>query len=103
MFVPPARTSEEDKRELARDGDLWNPGEKARAIFLERNHALFMSPRAPIVHSVSTVSTSLMEGGMVWDALSIVPTLETLYLIEKNSKTTNNTFPHRSVTILEEL
>jgi len=103
MFVPQALMTEQDWKAFGRDGPSWNPGSKARAVILRPGDVFFMPPGLKVIHGVLTLETSLMCGGMLWDDLTLLPLLQTIYWIGKNQRTTNEALPYQLGEVLSQL
>ncbi|GAD93144.1 hypothetical protein MYCGRDRAFT_94991 [Paecilomyces variotii No. 5] len=77
MIVPEAEMSSEDWETFASQGDEWLSRGRERLVVLEADDVLLIPPGLRIVHAVHYPSDCLIEGGMLWDSLSV---LETLHL-----------------------
>jgi hypothetical protein len=78
IVVPERLMATADWAEFSRDGPSWNPRGKGHTIVLGPGDVFFMALGIRVVHSVLTLETCLMTGGMVWDELTILPTLQGL-------------------------
>jgi hypothetical protein len=103
MFVPPQHLSEDDLRRLARHGDNYNPRGKARTLMIEPDETLLMPAGSMIIHAVLTLETSLMEGGMLWDELSVNKILENMLWMAKNQQSTNEPWPNHIQALIKQL
>jgi hypothetical protein len=103
MFVPPQHLSEDDLRRLARYGDNYNPRGKARTLMIEPDETLLMPAGSMIIHAVLTLENSLMEGGMLWDELSVNKILENMLWMAKNQQSTNKPWPNHIQALVKQL
>lgn len=81
----------------------WIPNEKQRLVLLEPDDVLLMPPGLKVVHAVHSPTNCLMEGGMFWDELNIVQTLQSVHWVCKNQATTNEAIAHQLPSIVDEL
>lgn len=103
MIVPESTMTEDDWADLSLNGPVWDPKGKARAIILEAGDVLFMPPGIKVVHAVLTLETCLMTGGMLWDELTVLPTLRALLWVYKNQSATNEAMPYQFREVLDVL
>lgn len=95
MVVPQSNMTEDDWMSFSQDSPVWDPKGKARAIILRPGDVFFMPPSIKVVHAVLTLEACLMSGGMLWDELTILPTLHGLLWVCKNQATTNEPMPYQ--------
>ncbi|KAF2158955.1 hypothetical protein M409DRAFT_61225 [Zasmidium cellare ATCC 36951] len=101
MFVPEELMTPADWEELAKDGDDWDPGKKARAVLLQPGDVFVMRPG--LVHAVYTLGDSgpsLMVGGFFLDNQDLIHTLQTFYKIGKNQRSTNEPISYQFAHII---
>lgn len=103
MIVPQSTMTEEDWADLSLNGPVWDPKGKARAIILEPGDVFLMPPGIKVVHTVLTLETCLMTGGMLWDELTILPTLRDILWVYKNQSATNEAIPYQFREVLDVL
>jgi hypothetical protein len=103
MVVPERLMTDEDWQEFGREGNLWDPKGKARAIVLQPDDVFFMPPGVRVIHAVYTLKTCLMTGGMLWDELAIIPTLRVLRWVGEHQAATNEALPHQLASVLAQL
>lgn len=102
-MITPRSGIDQILRELAIEGDSWDPRGQERMLILEPGDVLLMPPGVPVVHAVHSPQTSLMSGGMLWDSLSIVPTLKLVHHIAVNQQSTNEAIAYQLPEILDAL
>ncbi|KAK5735321.1 hypothetical protein LTS12_026494 [Elasticomyces elasticus] len=66
------------------EGDKWLPGGRERLIVLEEDDVLLIPPGLRVVHAVHSPVSCLMEGGMLWDELSVLETLGSIAWAREN-------------------
>jgi hypothetical protein len=103
IVVPQHLMTTADWAEFSRDGPSWNPRGKGRAVILQPGDVFFMPPGIRVIHAVLTLDTCLMTGGMVWDELTILPTLQGLLWVCQNQRATNEAIPYQLSSTLDEL
>jgi hypothetical protein len=101
IFAP--SMSDKDWDDFAQDGERWSPGDKGRVIVLEKDDVLLMPPGLRVLHTVFTIETSLMEGGMLWDEYSIPQLLEELLWVGQNQSCTNEAIAYQLPSIIDSL
>ncbi|KJX98424.1 hypothetical protein TI39_contig412g00022 [Zymoseptoria brevis] len=73
MFVP------EDEMAMEwstfRDGNDWMPDGRQRLVFLQQDDVLLLPPGVKIVQAMYSSTTTVLEGGLFWDKLSVMQTL----------------------------
>lgn len=79
MIVPQGLMSDQDWVEFGEEGPGWNPGTKSRAIILRTGDVFYMPPGIRVIHAVLTLETCLMDGGMLWDDVTLLPLLRTIH------------------------
>ncbi|KXT00640.1 hypothetical protein AC578_4019 [Pseudocercospora eumusae] len=84
-------------------GDSWSPGGKERLVILEKDDVLLMPPGTPVVHAVHSLRPSLMAGGMLWDDLTIISTLELLFNIGEHQNMTNEEIGYQLADVIDAL
>ncbi|KAK3615393.1 hypothetical protein LTR56_026618, partial [Elasticomyces elasticus] len=65
------------------DGN-WLPGGRERLIVLEEDDVLLIPPGLRVVHAVHSPVSCLMEGGILWDELSVLETLRSVAWTREN-------------------
>ena len=103
FVVDPNLMSEQDWQDFATEPNTWKPGNKATRIHLKPNETLVMPPGLRIIHAVRTKVTCLMTGGMFWDTLSVIKTLENVLWVCRNQGATNEDIALQLPNILEQL
>lgn len=103
MVVPERLMTDQDWVDFSKAGSSWNPGTKSRAIILGPGDVFFMPPGTRIIHAVLTLETCLMDGGMLWDEMTLLPLLQTIYWIGRNQKVTNEALPFQARDVLNQL
>lgn len=103
MIVPERLMTDQDWVDFSRAGSSWNPGTKSRAIILGPGDVFFMPPGTRVIHAVLTLETCLMDGGMLWDDLTLLPLLRTLHWIGRNQNATNEALPLQLGDVLNQL
>ncbi|KAK3633486.1 hypothetical protein LTR22_020106 [Elasticomyces elasticus] len=88
---------------FATDGDKWLPDGRERLIVLEEDDVLLMPPGSPIVYAVHTPVSCLMEGGLLWDELSVLETLRFIAWARENRVKLNGDMAHRLPRITSDL
>jgi hypothetical protein len=92
IFAP--SMSDTDWDDFAQDGARWFPGTKGRMIVLEKDDVLLIPPGVRVLHTVFTLETSLIAGGMLWDEYDIPNLLDELLWIGRNQVCTNDTIAY---------
>jgi hypothetical protein len=92
-----------DWEDFARDGPSWCPADKGRIIVLEKDDVLLMPPGLQTVHTVLTLSPSVMEGGMLWDELNIPALLDALLWVAQNQSCTNEVIAYQLPSVIDSL
>lgn len=103
MIVPERLMTEEDWTAFGKDGSMWGPQGKSRAIILQQGDVLFMPPGLRVIHAVQTLDTCLMNGGMLWDDRAVAPLLRVLRWVELHQDATNEAIPFQLGDIIFEL
>lgn len=103
LIVPQDLMSDQDWVEFGEEGPGWNPGTKSRAIILRTGDVFFMPPGIRVIHAVLTLETCLMDGGMLWDDVTLLPLLRTIHWIGQNQNATNEALPYQLGEILGQL
>jgi hypothetical protein len=101
IFAP--RMSDKDWDDFAQDGAKWSPGDKGRIVILEKDDVLLMPPGLRVLHTVFTIETSLMEGGMLWDENNIPQLLDELLWVGQNQSCTNEAIAYQLPSIIDSL
>lgn len=101
IFAP--SMSDKDWDDFAQDGAGWSPGDKGRVVILEKDDVLFMPPGLRLLHTVFTIETSLMEGGMLWDEKNIPQLLDELLWVAHNQSCTNEAIAYQLPSIIDSL
>ncbi|EME77026.1 uncharacterized protein MYCFIDRAFT_217095 [Pseudocercospora fijiensis CIRAD86] len=85
--------------------DYIPPANKIRYLLLRpgQHSVLLMPPGVRVIHSPLTLSPCLMEGGMLWDKLRLVGTLELVHWTCANPLTTNESIPLQLLDTLDKL
>jgi hypothetical protein len=102
-MIIPLEAMESEWDTFAMSGCKWDPNGKQRLILLEQDDVLLLPPGLRVVHAVHSPVNCLMEGGMLWDELNIVQTLESVRWICRNQATTNEAIPYQLHDIIGEL
>jgi hypothetical protein len=102
-MIIPQEAMESEWDAFAKSGCTWDPNGKQRLILLEQDDVLLLPPGLRVVHAVHSPINCLMEGGMLWDELNIVQTLESVRWICKNQATTDEAIPYQLHDIIVEL
>ncbi|KAK6402843.1 hypothetical protein LTR81_022164, partial [Elasticomyces elasticus] len=84
------------------DGN-WLPGGRERLIVLEEDDVLLIPPGLRVVHAVHSPVSCLMEGGILWDELSVLETLRSVAWTRENGVRTNNDMDHQLPRIVNNL
>jgi hypothetical protein len=103
MIVPERLMTDQDWIDFSKAGPGWNPGKKSRAIILGPGDVFFMPPGTRVIHAVLTLETCLMDGGMLWDDVTLLPLLQSIYWIGRNQKATNEALPFQLGEVLNQL
>ena len=103
MIVPERLMTEEDWTAFGKDGSMWDPQGKSRAIILQQGDVLFMPPGLRVIHAVQTLDTCLMNGGMLWDDRAVAPLLRVLLWVGLHQDATNQAIPFQLGDIIFEL
>ncbi|KAF2158356.1 hypothetical protein M409DRAFT_38302 [Zasmidium cellare ATCC 36951] len=103
VWMIASQMQEEDWQRFARDGCNWSPEGKGRILVLEQDDVLLMPPGLRTVHAVLTPEPSLVEGGMLWDEVTIPQILEGLLWIGKNQACTNEPVAYQLPGIIDAL
>lgn len=83
MIVPESEMlSEWDA--FAEEGDKWVPNGKERLIILEEDDILLMPPGLQVLHAAHSPINCLMEGGILWDALTVLDILRSILWVCRN-------------------
>ncbi|KAM0713360.1 hypothetical protein Q7P35_000812 [Cladosporium inversicolor] len=90
-----------DWDDFARDGKSWCPAGKGRVIILEKDDVLLMPPGVRTLHTVFTLGSSLMEGGMLWDECNIPALLDKLLWVAQNQPCTNEAIAYQLLSIID--
>jgi hypothetical protein len=101
IFAP--GMNDEDWENFAQDGAQWSPGDKGRIIILEKDDVLLMPPGVRVLHTVFTLETSLMVGGMLWDEYNIQDLLDELLWVGQNQLCTNEAIAYQLPKIIDSL
>ncbi|OQN95079.1 hypothetical protein B0A48_18852, partial [Cryoendolithus antarcticus] len=83
------RMKDNDWEDFARDGAIWNPKGKAKAIHLQEGQVLFMPPGVRIIHAVFGLLPSCLAGGQLWDSNRMPEILRNVVYIAEHQQTTN--------------
>jgi hypothetical protein len=102
-MIIPQEAVESEWDAFAKSGYTWDPNGKQRLVLLEQDDVLLLPPGLRVVHAVHSPINCLMEGGMLWDELSIIQTLESVRWICKNQATTDEAIPYQLYEIIVEL
>ncbi|KAF2108871.1 hypothetical protein BDV96DRAFT_586839 [Lophiotrema nucula] len=102
-MIIPQEDMESQWDTFAMSGWNWVPNGKQRLLLLEQDDVLLLPPGLRVVHAVHSPVNCLMEGGMLWDELNIVQTLESIRWICKNQATTNEAIAYQLPDIIREL
>jgi hypothetical protein len=103
MVVPERLMTDQDWVDFSKAGSSWKPGTKSRALILGPGDVFFMPPGTRVIHAVLTLETCLMDGGMLWDDLTLLPLLQTIHWIGRNQNATNEALPFQLGDILNQL
>jgi hypothetical protein len=103
MIVPERLMTDQDWVDFSKAGSSWNLGTKPRALILGPGDVFFMPPGTRVIHAVLTLETCLMDGGMLWDDLTLLPLLETIHWIGRNQNATNEALPFQLGGVLSQL
>jgi hypothetical protein len=103
MIVPERLMTDQDWADFSRAGSSWNPETKSRALILGPGDVFFMPPGTRVIHAVLTLETCLMDGGMLWDDLTLLPLLQTIHWIGRNQNATNEALPYQLGAVLNQL
>jgi hypothetical protein len=101
IFAP--GMSDIDWDDFAQHGERWAPSGKGRVIILEKDDVLLMPPGLRVLHTVFTLETSLMEGGMLWDEYNIPNLLDELFWVAQNQTCTNEAIAYQLPSIIDSL
>lgn len=101
IFAPGMDAKDWD--DFARNGPSWCPSDKGRVIVLEKDDVLLMPPGLRTVHTVFTLSPSVMEGGMLWDELNIPALLDALLWVAQNQSCTNEVIAYQLPSVIDSL
>lgn len=102
-IVPASSMSSKDWEALAKNGDSWDPGTKARAIPLGPDDVLYLPPGFCVVHAVLTIEPSLMQGGVIWDEETLPSILANLYWIGVHQEASNEPLPYQMKEVVDRL
>lgn len=102
-MIIPQEAMESEWDAFAKSGCTWDPNGKQRLVLLEQDDVLLLPPGLRVVHAVHSPINCLMEGGMLWDELNIIQTLESVRWICKNQATTDEAIPYQLHDIIVEL
>jgi hypothetical protein len=103
MIVPERLMTDQDWVDFSKAGSSWDPGTKSRALILGPGDVFFMPPGTRVIHAVLTLETCLMDGGMLWDDLTLLPLLQTIHWIGRNQNATNEALPFQLGDVLRQL
>jgi hypothetical protein len=103
MVIPERLMTDQDWVDFSKAGSSWRPGTKSRALILGPGDVFFMPPGTRIIHAVLTLETCLMDGGMLWDDLTLLPLLQTIHWIGSNQNATNEALPFQIGDVLNQL
>lgn len=95
--------NDKDWDDFARDGASWSPAGKGRVIILEKDDVLLMPPGLRVLHTVFTLGTSLMEGGIIWDECNIPALLDELLWVAQNQSCTNEAVAYQLPEVIDSL
>lgn len=102
-MIIPQEDMESQWDTFAMSGCNWDPNGKQRLILLEQDDVLLLPPGLRVVHAVHSPVNCLMEGGMLWDELNLIQTLESVRWICKNQATTDQAIAYQLPEIIGEL
>ncbi|KAK4903961.1 hypothetical protein LTR49_026500 [Elasticomyces elasticus] len=85
------------------EGDTWAPGGKERLIVLEEDDVLLIPPGLRAVLAVHSPVSCLMEGGMLWDELSVLEILRSVAWTRENEVITNKAMTYQLPRIVNDL
>ncbi|KAK3622742.1 hypothetical protein LTR22_024676 [Elasticomyces elasticus] len=71
------------------EGDNWLTGGRERLIVSKKDDVLLIPPGLPVVYVVYSPVSCLMEGGMLWDELSVLETLRSIAWTREDGVATN--------------
>ncbi|KAF7192461.1 hypothetical protein HII31_06201 [Pseudocercospora fuligena] len=85
--------------------DYVPPSHKIRWLLLHPDQypVLLMPPGVRVIYATLTLSPCLIEGGMVWDKLRLLETLDLVYWTCANPRTTNEGIPFQLSSTLNKL
>jgi hypothetical protein len=101
IFAP--SMSDRDWDDFAQDGARWCPGAKGRVIVLEKDDVLLIPPGVRVLHTIFTLETSFIAGGMLWDEYNITTLLDELLWAKRNQVCTNDTIAYHLPEIIQSL
>lgn len=101
IFAP--SMSDRDWDDFAQDGARWCPGAKGRVIVLEKDDVLLIPPGVRVLHTIFTLQTSFIAGGMLWDEYNITTLLDELLWAKRNQVCTNDTIAYHLPEIIQSL
>jgi hypothetical protein len=93
----------DDWNNFARDGPLWSPGHRGRAILLRNGDVLLLPPGLRFIHAVLKLTPCLMMGGMLWDEKNLLAIIHNLFWIGEHQLTTNEALPFQMRDIIARL
>lgn len=64
---------------------------------------VLMPPGARVIHSVYTDKLALMEGGILWDFLTVIDVMHSLHFVTEHPTCTNEPIARQLTRILDEL
>jgi hypothetical protein len=71
---------------FAESGDKWLPSGRERLVVLEEDDVIFVPSGLLAVHAVHHPTTSLMQGALFWDELTLTPTLQAIHWIKSHQR-----------------
>jgi hypothetical protein len=83
-MIIPEKEMQSEWEAFAESGDKWLPSGRERLVVLEEDDVIFMPSGLLAVHAVHYPTTSLMQGELFWDELTLTPTLQAIDWMKKH-------------------
>jgi hypothetical protein len=103
MIVPESAMDAAEWEAFGKLGSSWIPHSGSKLLVLEQDDVLLMPPGSKVVHAVHSLTDDVMEGGMFWDDLNVIATLQAILWIGKHQMATNEGLTHQLPRIVDEL
>jgi hypothetical protein len=103
MIMPESAMDAAEWEAFRKLGSSWVPRSGSKLLVLEQDDVLLMPPGSKVVHTVHSLTDDVMEGGMFWDDLNVIATLQAILWVKKHQIETNEVLAYELPRIINEL